>query len=183
MAVTTAMWCDVAPSRPATASWLHTDILAPFWAVLRISKLTQAICTLNPCWENCCVNTGFSCHQESLSSAWHHYHREVTRWHPLAGLTLVLLAPLCSSFPPDIGRNSLNPTNCPSGYRVFLTHGLLPRPSGSYHRVIICGVWVQIIWMLLTITDKAPGYRYGHQLTERLPHPDSWLLEAIPKCN
>ena len=29
-AVTTVTGCDVAPSRPATASWLNTDVLSPF---------------------------------------------------------------------------------------------------------------------------------------------------------
>lgn len=29
-AVTTVTGCDVAPGRPATASWLNTDVLSPF---------------------------------------------------------------------------------------------------------------------------------------------------------
>lgn len=168
----TATWYAVAPSPPATASWLNTDTLSPFWAVLRISKLTQAICTLNPCWDNCSVNIGCF-----LSP----------------GAFIMCLTPLS---PKGHQVASISRTNTCSAYtslfytsfwyqQKFPESNQLPpwiscvRHSWPFAQTkwitawVICGIRVQIIWTLLTATDRAQAISVD--IIEPVP-ASSWLL-------
>lgn len=49
MAMTTAMWHDGVTRTPGSSIQAKADTLSPSRAVQSISKLTRAICTLNPC--------------------------------------------------------------------------------------------------------------------------------------
>lgn len=173
----TAPWYDVAPSPPAIASWLNTDTLSPFWAVLRISKLTQAICTLNPCWDNCSVNIGcflsprvFIMCLTPLAPKGHQV-APISRTNTCSAYTSLFYTSFWyqQKFPES---NQLPP------WISCVRHSWPFAQTEWIIAWVICGVWVQIIWIVLTATDRAPGYQCWHHRTSAclILALDSWKL-------